>query len=140
MQALRYLPALIAFPLAALLFFAGCSDETRSIEENEVKGDAGPQRHKPQPNGMRISEDAACTALENAQTAKTQALQCLITLRTCPSLVRVDYPTACLEYDQGSVDGCVAYYNASTTCDDLKTRINDCLVSAYPGSEPAGCP
>lgn len=139
MQAHTYLRPLLATAVA-LLSIAGCSDETRSIEENNTQSDAGPQRFKPAPNGVRMPENDACNALLNARESKTLALQCIITAPACPSLLRADYPTACLEYDQGSVNGCTAYYNAATTCDDLKARIADCLVSAYPGSEPAGCP
>lgn len=139
MQALKYLSVLMASAFL-LCQTTSCSDEPRTIEEEENTPDSGPQRFKPQPNGMRISEDAACTTLFDAREAKNQALKCIATSLTCPSLVRVDYPTACLEYDQGSVQGCVAHYNAATTCDDLKARVTDCLVSAYPGSEPAGCP
>ena len=43
-------------------------------------------------------------------------------------------------HDQGSVDGCVAYYNAQDTCEALADAVSLCVVTAYPGTEPNGCP
>jgi hypothetical protein len=128
--------------MAALLTTPGCgSDETRVTAGTTGEPmDAGDGRYHPPPNGEHVTEDAACSALEDAQESKVQSLQCPITTRTCPSLLRVEFGVACLEYDQGSVQGCVDYYKSKTTCDDLAVAIKDCVVTQYAGSEPKGCP
>ena len=59
---------------------------------------------------------------------------------TCPSLLRADFGTACMEYDQGSVEGCIDHYNDAKTCDTLALNADDCRITPYPGTEPTGCP
>ena len=44
----------------------------------------------------------------------------------------------CVEFDQGSVQGCVDHWNSVTLCELLFE--DDCVATVYPGTEPAGCP
>ncbi len=105
-------------------------------------GDAGVSdgRYHPSPNGVHITEDAACQGLLGAQEDRRQVLGCAGTSRTCPSLLRAEFQTECMEYDQGSLDGCVAYYAEQKSCDDFIAAVGDCVITPYPGTEPQGCP
>jgi hypothetical protein len=126
----------------ALACTPGCSSEpnpSNDDDSNEEK-DSGDGKVHPPPNGQHVSEDAACSALLAAQDARIKSLQCAITTRTCPALLRTVFTTACMEYDQGSVNGCIEHYKGKTTCDGLEEGIAECVVTPYPGSEPAGCP
>lgn len=90
-----------------------------------------------------MTEDGACQALHGALESKLQSFQaqgCVMTLRTCPSLVQIAGGEPCLQYDQGTVQGCVTYYNESADCDELKKRSDDCAFEAISGSAPNGCP
>jgi len=101
----------------------------------------GDGKVRPPKNGVAMSEDAACQALRNALAAQQQAIQgCVMTLRTCPSLVQIIGGEPCLQYDQGTVQGCVAHYQAATDCEDLKKRNDECVFEAIAGSAPGGCP
>jgi hypothetical protein len=98
-------------------------------------------KYHPAGNGQHESQADACDALSKAQDARNQALACIATSRPCPTLVLVQVGgTECLEYDQGSVQGCVDYYNQQTTCDALAKAVDDCVVTAFPDSAPKGCP
>ncbi|MCK6591334.1 MAG: hypothetical protein HUU21_18535 [Polyangiaceae bacterium] len=122
---------------------SGCGSETKESDDDGSSGDpieAGDGRYYPLGNNTHISEAAACAALEDAQSSRVQALKCSITTRTCPSLLRVEFLTACMEYDEGSVQGCVDYYETKKNCTDLKDAIEKCVITAFPGSEPNGCP
>lgn len=128
---------------ALLLVIQGCGSETQDNDDSSSGGDpidAGDGRYYPLGNDAHISETAACAALEDAQSARVQALKCAITTRTCPSLLRVEFLVACMEYDEGSVQGCVDYYLTKKNCTDLKEAIDTCVVKAFPGTEPNGCP
>jgi hypothetical protein len=95
----------------------------------------------PAGNGQHQSEADACDALADAQNARSKAMECTTTLRPCPTLLQVMAGgTTCLEYDQGSVQGCVDYYNQQTTCEDLAKAIDACVVTAFTDSAPNGCP
>jgi hypothetical protein len=85
-----------------------------------------------------MAEADACSAIENALRDRAFALGCSTTLRPCPELLRVQFTTPCMQYDQGTVDGCVSYFQARTSCGELAVDV--CVVVPYPGSEPAGCP
>ena len=41
------------------------------------------------------------------------------TVPTCPNFVRTQYDPDCVEFDQGSVQGCAAFYASAMTCDEL---------------------
>jgi hypothetical protein len=126
-----------AVALAVAAALAGCGDDGGAGGE----GGAGDGRYHPEPNGTRTSEDAACQSLKAGQEAQRDALGgCILTTRGCPDLLRAEFGAECLEYDVGSVDGCVAYYQDAEDCDGLAKSIADCVVTAYEGSGPAGCP
>jgi hypothetical protein len=126
-----------AFAFLALLA-VGCGGS----ESETSADDAGDGRYRPAPSGEHVTEKVACEALANAQEGRRAALAgCTITQPLCPSPLRTEFSTQCMEYDGGSVDGCIAYYGEhSATCDDLKTAIDFCVITPYPGTEPAGCP
>ena len=75
-----------------------------------------------------------------ASTVRDQAfaLGCSSTLRPCPELLRSQFQTACMEYDEGTVAACVSYFEERAACDELDPA--SCVLVPYPGSEPAGCP
>ncbi len=101
-----------------------------------VEGECFPYR--PEPNGVHISETQACNSLLEAFKDQATALGCSKTIRPCPQFLRVQFTVQCMEYDEGSVQGCVDFYEAITNCSELVET--DCAVTAYPGTEPAGCP
>jgi hypothetical protein len=102
--------------------------------------DTGDGKYYPPTNGAKISEKAACDALTGKQEDQLLALKCVGTGQTCPSFLRAQFQTPCMEYDEGSVQGCIAYYLEQKSCDALKNAIDSCVVTPYPGTEPAGCP
>jgi hypothetical protein len=133
----------IALAAALLLAISGCGSETKDNTDGSSSGapiEAGDGRFYPPGNGAHISEAAACDALADAQAARVQALKCNITTRTCPALLRVEFLVACMEYDEGSVQGCIDYYLTKKSCVDLKDAVEKCVVTAFPGTEPNGCP
>jgi hypothetical protein len=127
------------FALAALsfLFPLACGS---TADPGPDGGTGGDGKYHPPGNGQPMTELDACNALNGAQDADHTALGCVSTTRSCPELIRVQFGTECQQYDQGSVQGCVDYYAKATTCADLNTAINDCVVTPIEGSAPAGCP
>jgi hypothetical protein len=118
---------------AALLFVSGCgADETPSTPSDG--------KIRPPPSGERTTEAIACDAFSDAHSKALLTVGCAGTSRTCPSLLRTQSGADCLEYDKGSLDGCIAHINAQTTCSDLAVAIDVCVVHAYGESAPAGCP
>ncbi|MCC6558424.1 MAG: hypothetical protein IT372_36250 [Polyangiaceae bacterium] len=128
----------LVLPLSAPLLGCASDDETTP----DPQQDAGDGKVYPEPSGVHTTETAACDALIAAYEARYSSLGCTVgTMRTCPNFIRAQVGgTQCLEYDQGTVDGCIAYYNEQTTCDALAAAANACVVTAYPGTEPNGCP
>lgn len=104
----------------------------------ESTADAGDGRYHPDPNGVHVTEAAACDAMASAVRDRAFAIGCSSTLRPCPELLRSQFETACMEYDQGTVDACVTYFEERTECGELDST--SCVLVAYPGTEPAGCP
>lgn len=100
----------------------------------------GDGKYHPPSNGTHISEKEACEALVDKQGDLLLDLHCVGTGQTCPSFLRAQFQTACMEYDQGSVAGCLSYYAEQTSCDALKAAIEACVITPYPGTEPNGCP
>jgi hypothetical protein len=96
-------------------------------------------RFRPEPSGVAIDEADACGRLLDAAENVRGELQCVLTLRTCPDLVRLPAGQDCLTYDEGTIDGCVAYFEASADCDDLKARLESCVYAPIEGSAPSGC-
>jgi hypothetical protein len=127
------------------LAFTGCDSGDRGGSGSAGAAgspgtDAGDDKYRPAPNGTHITEKEACEALVKKQDSRLFDLSCVGTGPTCPSFLRAQFQTACMEYDKGSVDGCIAYYDEQTTCDALKEAFDACLITPYPGTEPAGCP
>lgn len=138
-RSLRF--ALSAFSASLALAYAGCDSGGSSSTGGTTTGtDTGDGHYHPEPNGTHITEKAACDALVNVQGKQLLALSCVGTGQTCPAFLRSEFKTACMEYDEGSVSGCIAYYKEQTSCDGLKNAIEACIVTSYPGTEPAGCP
>jgi hypothetical protein len=116
-----------------------CGDSGSATGAGGAGGTPDDGRFRPEPSGVAIDEADACGRLLDAAENVRGELQCVLTLRTCPDLVRLPAGEDCLTYDEGTVDGCVGYYEASTDCDDLKARLEDCVYVAIDGSAPAGC-
>jgi hypothetical protein len=123
----------ILFAAVALLFVSGCgSDQVPTTPEDG--------KIRPPPSGERTAESVACDALSNAFSKALLSVGCAGTLRTCPTLLRTQSGAECLEYDKGSLDGCIEHLQAQTTCSDLAAAIDVCVVFSYGESAPAGCP
>jgi len=121
--------------MAAVCLLLGCGQAQETLPDG---GDGGDGRYHPAPNGVHTSEAEACEALHDAVSDKRLELGCAKTLRPCPQFLWVQFGTQCMEYDEGSVQGCVEYYAAWSSCDQMDET--QCVVTAYPGTEPAGCP
>ncbi len=132
----RSIASLAMLPLLAAIWPA-CGGESSSATS---PGDAGDGKYHPEGNGEHITEDAACQALADAQSSIALNAGCVATSRPCPDLLRAVFGTACMEYDQGSVQGCIDYYAEQTTCGALTSSFDECVVTPFPGTEPAGCP
>jgi hypothetical protein len=117
----------------------GSSSSTGSTGSSSSSGSGSDPSHPPG-NGMHISEATACDLLSSAQGMQRLTLKCTGTSRTCPDLLRSVFMTECLEYDQGSVQGCISQYFAAKTCDELLKAFDECMITSFPGSEPKGCP
>lgn len=125
--------------LAGALSLFGCGDGGSGDGSGSSTTTTTDHRYHPTADGTHITEKSACDALVNKQEKKLLALKCIGTGQVCPGFLRSEFSTACMEYDQGSVAGCIAYYDQQTTCDGLKAAIESCVVTAYPGTEPNGC-
>jgi len=108
------------------------------VAETDTGGPPDDGRVHPPPNGVHIGEGEACVSVQGAFRDQALALGCSATTRLCPEFLRSQFGAACMEYDQGSVAGCVEYYQGLTQCGELDPAM--CVVIPYPGTEPAGCP
>ena len=106
--------------------------------ETESEGPADDGKFHPDPNGVRLSETEACDTVKAALQDRALALGCATTIRACPNFLRVHYQPDCMEYDQGTVQGCAAYFAALSECSELVD--DSCVLEPFPGSEPSGCP
>lgn len=123
----------IPFVAVALLCFSGCgADETTPTPSDG--------KIRPPPNGVHIAEAVACKALSDAHSQTLLTVGCAGTARSCPGLVRAQSGADCLEYDQGSLDACVAHIKSQDACMDINAALDVCIVFAYEGTAPAGCP
>ena len=131
-----------AFVLLSFSLPFACSSETNNDDDDGASTGAGgvdDGKLRPEPNGVRISEQDACDRMRGAVDAAAQLMNCTKTLRACPNFLRVTYTTQCSEFDEGSVQGCVDHWSSITNgCEFLDE--NDCVVTYYPESAPAGCP
>ncbi len=139
----RLLLASLVMGLATAL---GCGDDTENADSTASTGSQGQGgeddgKFHPPANGTPLSEADACSALLTALTNKRNALpSCIFTVRTCPSLVQAVGGEPCLQYDEGTIAGCVSYYGDAVDCADLMSRSDDCAFEAIEASAPAGCP
>jgi hypothetical protein len=141
MRATMRVPTSLAAPVAILVALALSACGSDGGSGSGGAGGSGDGKVHPAGNGQHQSQADACDALSNAQDARSKAMSCTSTLRPCPTLILVMAGgTECLEYDQGSVQGCVDYYNQQATCDDLAKAIDACVVTAFQDSAPNGCP
>jgi hypothetical protein len=123
--------------IALLVSLFACGTDEGPGDEN----DAGDGKFRPPPSGVQTTENVACKTLLDAYSNQLLMLGCAGTSPTCPNYLRVEYGgVACMEYDKGSVDGCLAYFKMQSTCDELTRALARCVITAYPGTEPAGCP
>jgi len=119
----------------------GCGSDDTQAATSSGAGGGGDGKYHPKTNGMHASEDSACQMLTSAYAARFAQLSCgPLTSSGCPYSLRAEFMTACMEYDLGSVQGCVGYYNQQPSCDALKQSLADCVITPYPGTEPKGCP
>jgi len=115
-----------------------CLGPACSESDPDPGADPDDGKYHPPPNGVHITEEEACLRLHEAFQDQASELQCSKTVRICPGFLRVQLTPECMEYDEGSVQGCVTFYQEITACAELIET--DCVVTAYPGTEPAGCP
>jgi hypothetical protein len=120
------------FGVLALLL-TGCSGS-----EETIAPDASDGRLHPPASGVQMNEADACSRLFNALRDRAFELSCTTTMRPCPELLRVEYGTSCMKYDEATVTSCASYYRARTTCPELDPKA--CALVPYPGTEPGGCP
>ncbi|HVY45609.1 MAG TPA: hypothetical protein VHB21_07000 [Minicystis sp.] len=124
---------LVSLMVAAAACGSGSGDTTSG------SGGGGDGKVHPTPNGKAEAEAAACQTLVGEIEAQFQSLACVGTTRQCPDFVRSQFG-ACLEYDEGTVQGCADYYAMQTSCDALATAIDGCVIAPIDGSEGSGCP
>ena len=127
--------------LLTAMMIAACSSGTNSngTSAGGAGGSVDDGKFHPDPNGVHISETQACELLQSTYQQRIFDLQCSSkTVRTCPGFVRVMYDPDCVEFDEGSVQGCVDWFNEIFNCELLSEE--GCVATVYPGTEPAGCP
>ncbi len=111
---------------------------TCCADDDPAPGPGDDGKFHPPASGQHTSETAACDALQGAFRDQAIALGCTNTVRACPGFLRVHYSPDCMEYDQGTVDGCIDFFQNVGDCAAL---VEDaCVLITYPGTEPAGCP
>lgn len=120
----------VAFRLTFFAALAACGGESESTNDG---------RFHPDPSGVETEETPACESLRAGFVAKSLALGCTGTTRVCPDFIRIPSASKCARFDAGTVDGCVAYYEDATSCEDLRERLEACAVLVIDGSEPSGC-
>ncbi len=123
--------------MTTLALVLGCSTSCGG-EQAESDSPVDDGKFHPAPNGVHLSEAEACDTVMAALQDRALALGCASTIRPCPNFLRVHYQPACMEYDQGTVQGCADYFAELTACTEL---VDDaCVLEPFPGSEPDGCP
>lgn len=97
-------------------------------EEEETVPDDGKVR--PEGNGVARDEGDACDELSSTLADAAADLSCVATFRLCPELLSSLSGESCSTYDEGSVGGCVDYYEAAADCEDLAFRAGNCIPAA----------
>jgi hypothetical protein len=134
---MRFAVAAAAPCFMVLLQLAACGQGSGAGGAGSGGGDG---KLHPPGNGMAISEADACNTLSMAQDTQHTSLGCAFTSEGCPDLLRAEFVTQCLQYDQGSVQGCVTYYSMAQSCSALNMAISNCVVTPIDNSAPSGCP
>jgi hypothetical protein len=130
--------------LTSAVAFASCviyEDEPPPKKSTSATGGGGDGKFHPPTNSKKISEAAACEAVAKIIDKVAADLQCLpYTAQTCPSMLRSLYMPHCMQYDEGTVKGCVDFYNKFTKPDDCSRLLPDsCVLVGYPDTAPNGC-
>lgn len=127
--------------LVAVALFGGC---TTTSDDGSAGSGSQTAPYTPKGNNKPISEAEACAKLAEAiqdasgDVGKTEP--CTVAIPQCPDYIRASVPgkEACLQYDEGTILGCVEFYHSFTKCEEFKTR--PCIIGYFKGSAPLGCP
>lgn len=111
----------------------GCEDNVGLEDDNPARSGAV----QPAGNGTAVDEEEACAAVHDALSRRATDLNCPKPKPECPDLIRPAGGDACLQYDQGTVEACVAHIGRYDSCGEF-TR-SPCIVSTIPGSVSAAC-
>ncbi len=123
---------------AALALGAACGGDDEGTSGTAQQGGMDDGKLRPDPNGVHITEEEACDRLQSAYAQRRFDLQCpSMTVQACPGFVRVVYDPNCVEFDEGSVQGCIDHWNDTNLCDELAP--DNCIATTYPGTVSAGC-
>ncbi len=138
----RFIRLFALLSTCGLLFATACDSDTEPQDDDGGSGGSGgvdDGRLRPEPNGVRISEEVACERMRTAVDDTAKQMGCTKTLRPCPNFLRTEYQPQCSQFDEGSVQGCVDHWTSiSNGCQFLDET--DCVVTYYPDDAPAGCP
>ena len=102
------------FALVTGLALFAC-DTTDEVED-EVLAPEGPTQ--PAGDGNPISESLACGRLTAAFAEANTRLSCSESAMSCPDFFRASNPP-CLQYDEGSINGCVSAYGSAGSCEQV---------------------
>jgi hypothetical protein len=95
-------------------------------------------RYFPEGNGKPLMEAESCQAIQEALTDAAFRVGCVATVQQCPGMVRSIYGKDCMQYDEATVNACVAFYAKAKTCDEITPE--QCVLTAFPTTAPFGCP
>jgi len=123
----------VAIIVGMMFVSLGCGEDPAPV-------DPGDGTFHPPASGERTTEAIACKMLIDTHGNQMLMQGCVGTSPTCPAYLRSEFGADCLQYDKGSVDGCLAYFKDKTTCDELRPALQTCVITAYTDSAPAGCP
>lgn len=128
---------LVGCAFAAMALSLACSGDDEG-SQSSAQGGMDDGKIRPDPNGVHITEAEACDRLQTAYAQRRFDLQCASqTVQACPGFVRVVYDPDCVEFDEGSVQGCIDHWNDQHHCDLLIP--DECIATTYPGTVSAGC-
>jgi len=130
----------ICLALAATLLVVACEDEEPVDDDGSASASSGTGgtindgKLRPPGNGTMISEDQACATMQSSFEGRQMALGCSFTVQLCPGFVRgLQVEAMCVAYDEGSVQGCVAYYEEAASCAELDSK--RCVPAIFPGTD-----
>lgn len=129
----------LPFALATALIVVACGedepvDDDGSSSSSGTGGTINDGKLRPAGNGNTITEDQACSAMQSAFEARQMALGCSFTVQLCPGFVRgLQVDAMCRAYDEGSVQGCVDYYDGAASCAGLDPK--QCVPAIFPETD-----